>query len=117
MLIANSQGNSHHDARRIQLLRQRRVDGFILSLADEENSAGIAQLRALDRPFVLLDREVRGLKCLLLYQTTQPACALRLNILCISDTGLLAWSVATVTCGRAKPAETLFWPPAGSIVV
>jgi LacI family transcriptional regulator len=61
MLIANSQGNPHHDAKRIRLLRQRRVDGFILSLADEENSAGIAQLRALDRPFVLLDREVQGL--------------------------------------------------------
>lgn len=61
MLIANSQGNAYHDAMRIRLLRQRRVDGFILSLADEENSAGIAQLRALDRPFVLLDREVRGL--------------------------------------------------------
>jgi hypothetical protein len=28
--------------------------------------------------------------CLLLYQITQLACALRLNILCISDTGLLA---------------------------
>ena len=61
MLIANSQGNSHHDARRIQMLRQRRVDGYILSLADEDNSAGIAQLKTLDRPFVLLDREVRGL--------------------------------------------------------
>lgn len=61
MLIANSQGNPHHDARRIQLLRQRRVDGFILSLADEENSAGIAQLKTLDRPFVLLDREVQRL--------------------------------------------------------
>jgi LacI family transcriptional regulator len=61
MLIANSQGNPHHDARRIQLLRQRRVDGLILSLADEENSAGIAQLKALDRPFVLLDRDVKGL--------------------------------------------------------
>jgi LacI family transcriptional regulator len=61
MLIANSQGNLHNDALRIRLLRQRRVDGFILSLADEENSAGIAQLKALDRPFVLLDREVRGL--------------------------------------------------------
>jgi LacI family transcriptional regulator, galactose operon repressor len=61
MLIANSQGNPHHDARRIQLLRQRRVDGFILSLADEENLTGIAQLKALDRPFVLLDREVKGL--------------------------------------------------------
>jgi LacI family transcriptional regulator len=61
MLIANSQDNSHQDARRIELLRQRRVDGFILSLADEENLAGIAQLKALDRPFVLLDREVKGL--------------------------------------------------------
>lgn len=61
MLIANSQGNPHQDARRIRLLEQRRVDGFILSLADEENSAGIAQLKALDRPFVLLDRDVRGL--------------------------------------------------------
>ena len=61
MLIANSQGNPHHDTKRIRLLRQRRVDGFILSLADEENPAGIALLKALDRPFVLLDREVRGL--------------------------------------------------------
>jgi LacI family transcriptional regulator len=61
MLIANSQGNPHQDATRIRLLQQRRVDGFILSLADEENSAGVAQLKALDRPFVLLDREVQGL--------------------------------------------------------
>ncbi len=61
MLIANSQGNPHHDAKRIRLLQQRRVDGFILSLADEENPTGIALLKALDRPFVLLDREVRGL--------------------------------------------------------
>jgi LacI family transcriptional regulator len=61
MLIANSQGNQHHDATRIRLLRQRRVDGFILSLADEDNSDGVAQLKALDRPFVLLDRQVRAL--------------------------------------------------------
>src|SRR6516165_8868567 len=60
MLIANSQGNPNQDATRIRLLRQRRVDGFILCLSDEEGSA-IAQLRELDRPFVLLDREVRGL--------------------------------------------------------
>jgi LacI family transcriptional regulator len=62
MLIANSQGNPHHDARQIRLLRQRRVDGFILSLADEDNVAGITQLKALDRPFVLLDREVQGME-------------------------------------------------------
>jgi LacI family transcriptional regulator len=48
MLIANSQGNPNQDATRIRLLRQRRVDGFILSLSDEEGSA-IAQLRELDR--------------------------------------------------------------------
>jgi LacI family transcriptional regulator len=58
MLIANSQGASDHDATQLRLLRQRRVDGLILSLSDETDPGTITLLKGLDRPFVLLDREV-----------------------------------------------------------
>lgn len=61
MLIANSRGASDHDAVQLRLLRQRRVDGLILSLSDETDSGTIALLKDLDRPFVLLDREVARL--------------------------------------------------------
>jgi len=60
VLIANSLGAAERDIRQIRLLKQRRVDGFILSLADEEDPATVAELKRLDRPFVLLDRAVRG---------------------------------------------------------
>lgn len=62
MLIANSRGAADRDALQLRLLRQRRVDGFILSLSDETDPKTIAQLKALDCPFVLLDREVTGIK-------------------------------------------------------
>jgi LacI family transcriptional regulator len=62
MLIANSQGTADRDAAQLRLLRQRRVDGLILSLSDETDPKTIAQLKTLDCPFVLLDREVAGLK-------------------------------------------------------
>jgi len=62
MLIANSQGAADRDAAQLRLLRQRRVDGLILSLSDETDPKTIAQLKTLDCPFVLLDREVAGLK-------------------------------------------------------
>ncbi len=62
MLIANSQGAADRDAVQLRLLSQRRVDGFILSLSDETDPKTIAQLNALECPFVLLDREVNGIK-------------------------------------------------------
>jgi LacI family transcriptional regulator len=62
VLIANSLGAAERDVSQIRLLKQRRVDGFILSLADEEDPNTIAELKRLDRPFVLLDRTVRGIK-------------------------------------------------------
>lgn len=61
MLIANSQGGADRDAVQLRLLRQRRVDGFILSLSDETDPRTIEQLKTLDRPFVLLDREIQGI--------------------------------------------------------
>lgn len=62
MLIANSQGTADRDTVQLRLLNQRRVDGFILSLSDETDPKTIAQLKALDCPFVLLDREVAGIE-------------------------------------------------------
>lgn len=58
MLIANSLGAATDDAAQLSLLRQRRVDGFVLSLSDETHPETIAQLKTLGKPFVLIDREV-----------------------------------------------------------
>jgi len=62
VLIANSLGAPERDVSQIGLLKQRRVDGLILSLSDEEDPTTAAALKRLDKPFVLLDRVVRGLK-------------------------------------------------------
>lgn len=61
MLIVNSLGAATDDAAQLRLLRQRRVDGFLLSLSDETHPETIAQLKSSDKPFVLIDREVQGL--------------------------------------------------------
>lgn len=63
MVMANSQGTAEHEATQLKLLRQRRVDGFILSLSDETDADTAAWLRQIDRPFVLLDRELPNMKC------------------------------------------------------
>ncbi len=46
------------DAAHIALLAQRRVDGIILSVSDEQNPATLAALERLDIPVVMLDRDV-----------------------------------------------------------
>jgi LacI family transcriptional regulator len=60
MLIANSLGAASDDAEQLSLLRQRRVDGFLLSLSDEAHPGTIGQLKSLGKPFVLIDREVQA---------------------------------------------------------
>lgn len=60
MLIVNSLGAATDDAAQLSLLRQRRVDGFILSLSDETHPETISRLKTLGKPFVLIDREVRA---------------------------------------------------------
>ena len=57
LLIANTQGIPDRDITHLKLLRQR-VDGFLLSLSDETDKETVAALKRLDKPFVLLDRDV-----------------------------------------------------------
>lgn len=61
LLIANSLGIPDGDRTHLKLLRQR-VDGFLLSLSDETDKGTIAMLKRLDKPFVLLDRDIAHLK-------------------------------------------------------
>jgi LacI family transcriptional regulator len=58
LLLTNSEGDPELDAENIRLLQQRRVDGLILSLAEERHPATVALLREADVPIVLLDRDV-----------------------------------------------------------
>lgn len=57
LLLTNSEGDPELDARNIGLLEQRRVDGLILSLAEEHHVATATALRAVEIPVVLLDRD------------------------------------------------------------
>lgn len=58
MLLTNSENDPALDARHVQLLEQRRVDGLLLSLAAETHPETTAALRSFDAPMVLIDREV-----------------------------------------------------------
>lgn len=58
MLLTNSETRPELDAEYIRLLRQRRVDGLLLSLADDEHTETHDELRRLAVPFVVIDREL-----------------------------------------------------------
>jgi LacI family transcriptional regulator len=58
MLLTNSEGRPSLDAAHIRLFRQRRVDGLLLSLADEAYEETTEELRRLRVPVVLIDREL-----------------------------------------------------------
>jgi LacI family transcriptional regulator len=55
-LLTNSHGRGDVDAERIGLLRRRRVDGMLLSLADEDEPSTLVELRRGTQPLVLIDR-------------------------------------------------------------
>lgn len=62
-LLMNSLGERDLDAANIDILRKRRVDGLILSLQSERHPDTVRALKRLQMPVVLLDREVKGLRC------------------------------------------------------
>ena len=62
MLLMNSLGDPARDAMHLRVLRQRRVDGIILSLQSETNPDTLAALRETTAPIVLVDREVQGIE-------------------------------------------------------
>ena len=61
MLLTNSEGLPELDAAHIRLFRRRRVDGLLLSLADESNEETLEELGRLRMPYVLIDREIASL--------------------------------------------------------
>lgn len=60
LLVANSQNDPHQELVNIQLLNNRKVDGLLLSLADEEAEKVSDLIAGLDVPVVLIDRELAG---------------------------------------------------------
>lgn len=61
MVLANSEAKPERDEHMARLFRWRRVDGVIMSLADQERPETIEELRRLEVPIVLFDREVPDL--------------------------------------------------------
>lgn len=72
LLLTNSEGRPELDAAHIGLLAQRRVDGIILSVSDEQNDATIRALERLDIPVVVLDRNVRARRSLNVFTDHRP---------------------------------------------
>ena len=60
ILLMNSLGDPLLDAKHVGVLRQRRVDGLILSLQSEVNVNTRRALRGITTPIVLLDREIKA---------------------------------------------------------
>jgi LacI family transcriptional regulator len=58
ILLTDSEGAAELEAAHIRELEQRRVDGYLLSLADEGHAETAEVLRSLDVPMVLLDRDL-----------------------------------------------------------
>ncbi len=58
LLMSNSRGDPALDAEHIRHFELRRVDGLLLSLADERDSRTLDALRRFDGPIVLIDRTV-----------------------------------------------------------
>jgi LacI family transcriptional regulator len=58
-LLANSRNDPSLDVRNLRLFRQRRVDGMLVSLVDEESDEIVAELQRHQGPFVLIDRSVQ----------------------------------------------------------
>ena len=58
MLLTNSLGDAALEASHVGLLRQRRVDGLVISVLDETHPETIDLLRELDIPIVVLDRNL-----------------------------------------------------------
>jgi LacI family transcriptional regulator, galactose operon repressor len=55
--LANSMSRPELDARHVRLFRSRRVDGLLLSLADEDDGEAVGAVAASGIPCVLVDRE------------------------------------------------------------
>lgn len=62
IFLGNSRGDAAHELQLIKALLRRRVDGLVLSLADETDAGLRTLLRQLSVPLVLLDREVPGVR-------------------------------------------------------
>lgn len=60
MLLTNSHGDADVDAASIRLFRRRRVDGLLLSLANEDHEPTLKQIGLVRVPIVLIDRQLRG---------------------------------------------------------
>jgi LacI family transcriptional regulator len=58
LLLTNSEGDPELDVEHISLLERRRVDGLILSLAEENRPETVAALRQVGVPVVLVDRDI-----------------------------------------------------------
>lgn len=58
LLIGNSGGTTAGDVEGLRQFMARRVDGLLLSLAEESHKATLSLLRQFDRPLVLIDRDV-----------------------------------------------------------
>jgi len=58
LLLTNSEGKASLDVEHISLLERRRVDGLILSLAEENDPETIKALRRVHVPVVLFDRDI-----------------------------------------------------------
>src|SRR5437763_2435465 len=62
LLVSSSQGSPELDASQVSQFRRRRVDGLLLSVADESDERTLEEVRRLRSPVVLVDCELAGVE-------------------------------------------------------
>lgn len=112
MLLTNSLGDPLLEAAHIALLSQRRVDGLVISVLEENHPEPLRRLRELEIPVVVLDRnmppEVPVSRVLSDHRSGMKAAGLHLLGLGHRRVGLIAGTAVRPTLERRRGLEDAF---------
>jgi LacI family transcriptional regulator len=106
MLVADSYGEVDREARRLQMLVARDVEGLVVIPADADRSASALRRVAAETPLVQLDRQVNGLRSDFVGVDNDRGLGLLVDHLasCGARSVVLVASDATTSVGRERRA-------------
>lgn len=112
LLLTDAESDPERDAADIRLLQQRRVDGMLASVADEQHAGTKAALQEVEVPVVLIDRDrpqgVVGPRVCFEHQSGMRAAAEHLFALGHRHVALIAGGPRRPTRQRRKGVEAVF---------
>lgn len=121
VLLTSSDGSPDSDARNIELLKSRQVDGLILALAHENEPSVVHVLQSCEMPMVLIDRDrPDGVDAMLVrsdHRAGVTEATNRLLQLGHRDFALIVAGPPSVTNQRRAAVDAALWPHGGRCLV